>query len=186
MNAQLRRLVLDLGPLLVFFAAFKWGGFFVATGAFMAAITVALVTGWMIERRLSPMPLFTAVLVMIFGGLTLYLQNETFLKVKVTILYVFFAIILLGGLVSGRLFIKYVFAQAFDLTEAGWKKLTLRWGIFCLLLAALNETVWRNFSTDTWVDFKVWGILPLIFLFALAQTPLILRHGQDEKTSAPD
>jgi len=186
MNPQLRRLVLDLGPLLVFFAAFKLGGFFVATGAFMAAIAVALLAGWLIERKLSPMPLFTAVLVMIFGGLTLYLQNETFLKVKVTILYVFFSVILLGGLASGRLFIKYVFAQAFDLTEAGWKQLTLRWGIFCLLLAALNEAVWRNFSTAIWVDFKVWGILPLIFLFALAQTPLILRHGQDAKEDAPD
>lgn len=179
MNPQLRRLVLDLGPLLVFFAAFKLGNFFIATGAFMAAIMAALLLGWLIERKLSPMPLFTAVLVMVFGGLTLYLQNETFLKVKVTILYVFFGVILLGGLASGRLFIKYVFAQAFDLTEAGWRKLTLRWGIFCFALAALNEVVWRHLSTALWVDFKVWVILPLIFVFALAQTPLILRHGQD-------
>jgi intracellular septation protein len=179
MNPQLRRLVLDLGPLLIFFAAFKWGGFFVATGAFMAAIAVTLVAGWWIERKLSPMPVFTALLVMVFGGLTLYLQNETFLKVKVTVLYVFFAVILLGGLATGRLFIKYVFAQAFELDEVGWKKLTLRWGIFFLALAALNEAVWRNLSTDLWVDFKVWVILPLILLFALAQTPLVLRHGQD-------
>jgi intracellular septation protein len=179
MNPQLRRLVLDLGPLLVFFAAFKLGNFFIATGAFMAAIAVSVAAGWWIERKLSPMPLFTAVLVMVFGGLTLYLQDETFLKVKVTILYVFFGVILLGGLATGRLFIKYVFAQAFELTEAGWKKLTLRWGIFCFALAALNEAVWRHYSTDLWVDFKVWVILPLIFLFALAQTPLILRHGQD-------
>lgn len=179
MNPQLRRLVLDLGPLLVFFAAFKWGGFFAATAAFMAAITVSLILGWLVERRLSPMPLFTAALVMVFGGLTLYLQNETFLKVKVTILYAFFGVILLGGLASGRLFIKYVFAQAFDLTEEGWKKLTLRWGIFCLALAALNEAVWRNLSTDLWVDFKVWVILPLVFLFTMAQVPLLLRHGRD-------
>jgi len=179
-NPQLRRLILDLGPLLVFFAAFKLGGFFAATAAFMVAIAVALVLGWMFERRLSPMPLFTAALVMVFGGLTLYLQNETFLKVKVTILYLFFGVILLGGLATGRLFIKYVFAQAFDLTESGWKKLTLRWGLFCLALAALNEAVWRNLSTSLWVDFKVWVILPLVFIFALAQTPLILRHGRDE------
>jgi intracellular septation protein len=180
MNPQLRRLMLDLGPLLVFFAAFKWGDFFVATAAFMAAIAVALLIGWLIERKLSPMPLFTAALVMVFGGLTLYLHNETFLKMKVTVIYLCFGIVLLGGMATGRLFIKYVFAQAFDLTEAGWRKLTLRWGIFFLLLAALNEAVWRNLSTALWVDFKVWVILPLIFVFALAQTPLILRHGQDD------
>ncbi len=180
MNQQLRRLVLDLGPLLVFFIAFRLGGFFAATAAFMVAIGISLVLGWVIERKLSPMPLFTAILVMVFGGLTLYLKNETFLKVKVTILYLFFGVILLGGLATGRLFIKYVFAQAFDLTESGWRKLTLRWGLFCLALAALNEAVWRNLDTALWVDFKVWVILPLVFLFALAQTPLILRHGRDE------
>ena len=108
--------------------------------------------------------------------------SEVFLKVKVTILYAFFGIILLGGLATGRLFIKYVFGHAFDLDEPGWRKLTLRWGIFCLALAALNEGVWRLISTETWVDFKVWGILPLILLFAVAQTPLLLRHAQDEKT----
>jgi intracellular septation protein len=146
----------------------------------MVAITVALAVGYMLERKISPMPLFTAVLVLIFGGLTLYLQSEVFLKVKVTILYAFFGIILLGGLATGRLFIKYVFGHAFDLDEQGWRKLTLRWGIFCFALAALNETVWRLTSTDTWVDFKVWGILPLILLFGVAQTPLLLKHGQEE------
>src|ERR1700761_756661 len=115
MNPQLRRLVLDLGPLLVFFAAFKWGDFFVATAAFMVAILVSLLIGWVIERKLSPMPLFTAILVMIFGGLTLYLHNETFIKVKVTVLYVIFGTTLLAGLRFNRLFIKYVFAEAFDL-----------------------------------------------------------------------
>lgn len=182
MSPQLRRLVLDLGPLLIFFGAFKWGGFFVATAAFMVAISVALAIGYAFERKLSPMPLFTAVLVLIFGGLTLYLQNETFLKVKVTILYAFFGVILLGGLMTGRLFLKYVFAQAFELDETGWKKLTVRWGIFCFALAALNEVVWRQTSTDIWVDFKVWGILPLTLLFTVAQLPLMLRHAQGEKT----
>jgi intracellular septation protein len=182
MNPQLRKLILDLGPLLIFFAAFKWGGFFIATGAFMAAIAVALAIGYAFERKLSPMPLFTAVLVMIFGGLTLYLQSEVFLKVKVTILYGFFGCILLGGLATGRLFIKYVFAEAFELDDAGWKKLTLRWGIFFLALAALNEVIWRQTSTDFWVEFKVWGILPLILIFAVAQTPLLLRHATDDKT----
>ena len=182
MSPQLRRLVLDLGPLLIFFGAFKWGGFFVATAAFMVAISVALAIGYAFERKLSPMPLFTAVLVLIFGGLTLYLQNETFLKVKVTILYAFFGVILLGGLMTGRLFLKYVFAQAFELDETGWKKLTVRWGIFCFALAALNEAVRRQTSTDIWVDFKVWGILPLTLLFTVAQLPLMLRHAHGEKT----
>ena len=126
MNSQVRRLILDLGPLLTFFVAFKLGGFFVATAAFMVAILAALVIGYALERKISPMPLFTAVLVLIFGGLTLYLQSEVFLKVKVTILYAFFGIILLGGLATGRLFIKYVFGHAFDLDEPGWRKLTLR------------------------------------------------------------
>ena len=179
MNPQLRRLLLDLGPLAVLFAGYHLAGIFVATAAFMVAVGVALVLGWLIERKLSPMPIFTAVVVLIFGGLTLYLKNETYLKMKVTVLYLCFGLILLGGLATGRLFIKYVFSQAFDLTEPGWKTLTLRWGIFCLVLAGLNELVWRNVSTGIWLDFKVFGIAPLIFLFTMAQVPLILRHGQD-------
>jgi intracellular septation protein len=122
------------------------------------------------------MPLFTAVLVVVFGGLTLYLKNDTFLKIKPTVLYACIGMLLLGGLIFNRLFIKYVFAQAFDLNEEGWRKLTWRWAVFFLALAGLNEIVWRNFSTAIWVDFKVWAIMPLIFLFALAQTPLVLRH----------
>ena len=180
MNPQIRRLALDLGPLLVFFAAFKYLGIFGATAAFMAAITLALAIGYLVEKKISPMPLFTFVLVMIFGGLTLYLKNDIFIKMKPTVLYGFFGAVLLGGLSVNRLFIKYVFAQAFELDETGWKKLTVRWGIFFLALAAVNETVWRATSTANWVLFKVWGIIPLIFLFALAQTPLLLKHQQHD------
>ena len=176
MNPQIRRLALDLGPLLVFFTAFKFSGIFVATGLFMAAILLALGLSLALEKKLSPMPLFTAVLVLIFGGLTLYLKNEMFIKIKVTVLYGFFAAILIGGLFFKRLFIKYVFAQAFELDESGWRQLTWRWGLFFLLLAVLNELVWRNASTDIWVDFKTFWIIPLIFLFALAQTPLVMKH----------
>jgi intracellular septation protein len=175
-NPQLRRLALDLGPLLIFFAAFKYLGIFGATAAFIVAVLVALGLGYLIEKRLSPIPLFTAVLVVIFGGLTLYLQNEVFIKMKPTVLYGFFGAVLLGGLAFNHLFIKYVFAQAFELDERGWKKLTVRWGLFFLCLAVINETVWRSTSTATWVSFKVWGIIPLIFLFALAQTPLVIKH----------
>ncbi len=176
MNPQIRRLALDLGPLLIFFASFKFFGIYVATGVFMAAVLVALAVGYALERRLSPMPLFTALLVMIFGGLTLYLHNDMFFKMKPTVLYGFFGAVLLGGLRFNRLFIKYVFAQMFELDEAGWRKLTVSWGLFFLALAALNETVWRTTSTDAWVSFKVWIIIPLIFLFALAQTPLVMKH----------
>src|SRR6185437_2401825 len=120
MNPQIRRLLLDLGPLFVFFLAFEFRGIFVATGIFMVAVLIALAVGWHLEKRLSPIPLITAVLVMIFGGLTLYLHNETFIKVKVTILYSIFGITLLAGLPFNHLFIKYVFTEAFDLTEKGW------------------------------------------------------------------
>jgi intracellular septation protein len=176
MNPQIRRLALDLGPLFVFFLAFEFRGIFVATGIFMVAVLVALAVGWHLEKRLSPIPLVTAVLVMIFGGLTLYLKNDVFIKMKPTVLYTIFGGTLLGGLFFNRLFIKYVFTEAFDLTEKGWRGLTWRWGVFFLILAALNEAVWRNTSTATWVSFKVWGIMSMIFLFALAQTPFLLKH----------
>jgi intracellular septation protein len=184
MNAQFRRLALDLGPLIVFFAGFKYLGIFGATAAFMAAVLVALCAGFLLEKRLSPMPLFTAVLVLIFGGLTLYLKNDIFIKMKPTVLYFFFGATLIGGLAFKRLFIKYVFAQAFELDETGWRQLTWRWGIFFLVLACVNELVWRNASTAEWVSFKVWGIIPLIFLFALAQTPFVMKHHiEPEKTA---
>jgi intracellular septation protein len=179
MNPQLRRLALDLGPLILFFAAFQYAGIFAATGIFMVAVLTSLTLGWHLEKKLSPIPLVTAILVVIFGGLTLYLHNDTFIKVKLTVLYVIFGTTLLVGLRFNRIFIKYVFAEAFDLTEKGWRGLTWRWGLFFLSLAALNEAVWRNTSTATWVSFKVWGIMSLIFLFALAQAPFLLKHHAD-------
>lgn len=169
-------MALDLGPLVLFFAAYEFLGIFVATGVFMAAVLVALGIGYAIERRVSPMPVFTAVLVLIFGGLTLYLKNDIFIKMKVTVLYTLFGAILLGGLKFNRLLIKYVLDHAFQLTEEGWRALTWRWGIFFFALAVTNEIVWRNLSTNSWVLFKVWVILPLIFLFALANTPFVLKH----------
>jgi intracellular septation protein len=177
----LQRLGLDLGPLLIFFLTFQLAGIFAATAAFMAAVLLALAVGYAIERRLSPMPLFTAVLVLIFGGLTLYLKNDTFIKMKPTVLYAGFGLTLLGGLLFGRLFVKYVFAAAFELTEEGWRKLTFRWGWFFLALAILNEIVWRSMPTAAWVKFKVFGIIPLIMLFALAQMPLVLKHEVKQK-----
>jgi intracellular septation protein len=180
------KLAVDLGPLIVFFAAFEFFGIYVATGVFMAAVLASLGIGYLRERKLSPMPLFTAVLVVIFGGLTIYLKNDMFIKMKPTVLYAFFGTLLLGGLAFNRLFIKYAFGQAFDLTEEGWRKLTWRWGFFALALAVANEIIWHNFSTAVWVDFKVWGIIPAIFLFGLLQAPLIMKHdiSEDAKKDA--
>ena len=176
MNPQLRKLALDMGPLFIFFVAFEFAGIFFATGIFMIAALTSVALGWHFEKKLSPIPLLTAILVLIAGGLTLYLRNDVFIKMKPTGLYIIFGLTLLGGLRFNRLFIKYVFGEAFDLTEKGWRGLTLRWGIFFLALAAINEAVWRNTSTATWVSFKVWGINGLIFLYALAQTPFLLKH----------
>jgi len=176
MNPQLRKLALDMGPLFIFFIAFEFAGIFFATGIFMIAALTSVALGWHFEKKLSPIPMLTAILVLIAGGLTLYLRNDVFIKMKPTGLYMIFGLTLLGGLRFNRLFIKYVFGEAFDLTEKGWRGLTLRWGLFFLALAAINEAVWRNTSTATWVSFKVWGITGLIFLFALAQTPFLLKH----------
>lgn len=177
----LARVATDLGPLILFFGAFELYGIYAATAVFMAAVFAALGYGYSREGKFLPMPLFTAALVLVFGGLTLYLKNDIFIKMKPTVLYAFFGVLLIGGLRFNRLFIKYVFAQAFELGDEGWRKLTWRWGFFFLALAILNETVWRNFPTAIWVDFKVWGIMPLIFLFAAAQTPLVMRHEHASK-----
>lgn len=186
MNPQIRRLILDFGPLMIFAACYHYFGIYGATAGFMVAVMVALALDYWFDRRLSPIPIFTALIVLIFGGLTLYLKNAIFIKIKPTVIYASFGTILLVGLAYNRLFIKTVFAQAFDLTETGWRQLTWRWGIFFLFLAALNEVVWRNAPEATWVAFKVWVIMPLIFLFALSQTPLVMKHHVEPGNGAPD
>lgn len=170
------KLAIDLGPLLVFFAVNAWYGIFPATAAFMAVIAGALVASRVLLGRISPMPLITAVLVMVFGGLTLYLQDETFIKVKPTVLYVLFAAVLSGGMAVNRMFLQMVMGEAIDLTREGWRILTIRWAVFFLVLAGLNEIVWRNSSTDFWVSFKVFGLLPLTFVFAALQIGLLQKH----------
>ena len=182
----LLRLALDLGPLILFFIANARFDIFVATGTFMVAITIAIAAGVAIERKVSPMPLVTLVLVLVFGGLTLWLENEIFIKMKPTVLYVMFAIVLWGGLFTGRILLKYLLAQSINLPDAAWRTLTQRWVIFFFALALLNEFVWRSFSTDVWVAFKVWGVLPLTFLFVLTQTPFIARHQIEEGADAPE
>jgi intracellular septation protein len=174
------KLVLDLGPLLVFFGANSRFGIFVATGAFMAAIVIALAISYALTRHLPIMPLVTAIVVVVFGGLTLVLHDELFIKVKPTIIYVLFGGVLLGGLAFGKSLLGIVFDSVFHLTEEGWRKLTLRWALFFLALALANEIVWRTQTTNVWVDFKVFGVVPLTFLFAALQYPLLTKYAAPE------
>jgi intracellular septation protein len=169
-------LAINYGPLALFGIAYAVFGYFVATGVLMVTAVAAVAFEYWRERRIAPMPLVTAVLVVVLGGLTLYTGNKTYLKIKPTIAYLFFGIGLLGGAVFNRYFIKYAMEQFLQLSETGWRILTYRWGFFFLGLALLNEIVWRNFSTSVWVAFKIFGAVPLFFLFALAQTPLIMKH----------
>jgi intracellular septation protein len=166
----------DYGPIAVFFLAYVVSGLLWATGALMAATAVALAMSLAFARRVPLMPLITAGVVAVFGGLTLALQDETFIKIKPTIVQVLFAAILLGGLAFGRPLLKPLMGAAWSMDDQGWRKLTFRFGLFFLAMAGLNEAVWRTQSTDVWVSFKVFGILGLTLVFAIAQTPLLRRH----------
>ena len=176
----LLKLVLDLGPLIVFFAANARFGIFVATATFMVTIVAALAVSYALTRHLPIMPLVTAVIVLVFGGLTLVLHDELFIKLKPTIIYVLFGGVLLGGLVFGKLLLGVIFDSVFHLTDEGWRKLTIRWVVFFFALAVLNEIVWRNASTDFWVSFKLFGVVPLTFLFGALQYPLLTKYAAPE------
>jgi intracellular septation protein len=171
------KLALDLGPLLLFFAANSRYGIFTATATFMVAVLAALVVSYAMTRRLPIMPVLTAVIVVVFGGLTLILHDATFIKVKPTIIYGLFGAVLIGGLVFNKPLLGILFDSLFHLTEEGWRKLTLRWAIFFFVLAVLNEIVWRNASTDLWVDFKVFVVVPLTFIFGALQVPLLRKYA---------
>jgi intracellular septation protein len=174
------KLALDIGPLVLFFAANARLGIFAATAVFMAAVLVALAVSYAMTRHIAIMPLVTAVIVLIFGTLTLVLHNDTFIKLKPTIIYLLFGGTLLGGLAFGKMFLGILFDSVFDLTEEGWRKLTWRWVWFFFALAVLNEIVWRNFSTDFWVSFKLFGVVPLTFLFGAAQYPLLMKYHNEK------
>ncbi len=173
----LLKLALDLGPLALFFFANTRYGIFVATATFMVAVLAALAVSFAMTRQLPIMPVVTAVIVVVFGGLTLILHDATFIKVKPTIIYALFGAILIGGLIFKKPLLGVVFDSMFDLTDEGWRKLTLRWAIFFLVLAVLNEIVWRNTSTNVWVDFKVFGVTPLTLIFGALQVPLLKRYA---------
>ncbi len=185
------KLALELGPLGVFFfanARGEWLGekipflgavgepIFIATAMFIAATLLSFAVSLAVTRRLPIMPMISGVVILIFGGLTLWLQDETFIKLKPTIVNSLFGSVLLIGLLFGRSLIGYVFDSVFNLTSEGWRKLTFRWGIFFFVLAVLNEIAWRTLSTDDWITFKVFGVLPITLLFTATQLPLIMRE----------
>jgi intracellular septation protein len=189
------KLALEFGPLAIFFFTNSYGDrwfgvaseqrIFLATGVFIAASLISLALSKALMNHLPRMAIVNAVVVTVFGGLTLALQDELFIKLKPTIVNTLFGCVLLGGLAMGRPLLPYVLESVLKLSDEGWRQLTLRWGLFFFVLAALNEIVWRNFSTDFWVGFKVWGVMPITLAFALAQTPLILKHDLSEREPTP-
>ena len=180
----LGRLMIDLGPLLVFFLVNflapvpDVARIFYATGAFMAAMIVAMMFSYLRYRHISPLLWFSGIMVVILGGVTIWLHNDVFIKMKPTVYYVFIASLLGFGLATGRNLLKMVLGAAYPgLSEQGWKLLTRNWAIFFLVMAVVNELVWRNSTTSFWIGFKLWGFLPATFLFAIANVPMLMKHG---------
>jgi intracellular septation protein len=193
--AGLSRLLIDVGPLIIFFVTNFLAPvpgplrIFVATGAFMAAMIAAMIYSQARYRSISPLLLFSGFMVVVLGGLTIWLHNDTFIKIKPTIYYLFVAGLLAFGLRTGRPFLKMVLGSAYPgLDEEGWRLLTRNWAWFFAGMAVLNEAVWRNSTTDFWIGFKLWGAIPLTFLFAAANVPMLMRHGltKDEAEAAAE
>lgn len=170
------KLVLDIGPLVLFFVVNAKVGIFAATAAFMAAVIVALVVSYVMIRRFPVMTVVSAIIVLVFGGLTIYLHDDSFIKIKPTLIYLLFGVVLAGGLIMKKPLLSVVFDSVFHLTDEGWRILTIRWSAFFFVMAILNEIVWRTQTTDFWVSFKLFGFVPLTFVFALAQLPLMKKH----------
>lgn len=189
LRPQLIKMGLELGPLVTFFIANARADIFVATAWFMGAMAVSLVLTWLILKKIAIMPLVTGVVVLVMGGLTLWLQDDMFIKIKPTITNSLFAAVLLGGLVFGHSLLKYVFGDVYKLREEGWSKLTLNWGLFFVVLAVINEVVWRGANayipddpkaaTDLWVAFKVWGVMPLTVIFSITQVGLLNKYAPE-------
>jgi intracellular septation protein len=204
------KLVLEMGPLVLFFAANKWpalfeplfrpvlpaallsgdkAGIFTATCVLMTSVVAALIVSYVVTRHLPVMPVVTAIAVVLFGSLTLFFDNDLFIKLKPTIVNTIFGAALVGSYVFGKPLLPILLDAVLHLNEAGWRKLTLRWGVFFFVLAGLNEIVWRTQSTDFWVTFKAFGIMPLTIVFALSQVPLILKYeakSPEEAAREPD
>jgi intracellular septation protein len=180
------KFALELGPLALFFIVYSRVGIFAATGILMASVLVTLVVSYAMLRRIPIMPLITAVIVLIFGSLTLVLHDETLIKIKPTALYILFGAALFVGLWLNKPLLKILFDGALHVTDEGWRKLTWRWAFFFLALAVLNEIVWRTQTTDMWVKFKTFGFLPLTLLFALAQAPLMMKYESKDEASSDE
>ncbi|MGE5516923.1 MAG: septation protein A [Bacteroidota bacterium] len=170
----------DFGPLALFMGVFWLKGLLPATAALMAATAVALVLSYVFTRKVALMPLVTAIIVGVFGGLTLWLNDDTFIKLKPTIIYALFALVIGGGLLRGKPAVKVILGEAFQLDDAGWKQLSLRFCLFFIVMALINEVVRRVATIDIWVLWKVPGSIALTFVFMLAQMPLIQRHKVEE------
>lgn len=182
-----RKLLLELGPLVVFFAAFKFGGIFVATGAFMVAMATAMTISWHKDRHIPMMQKVTFVIVMVMGSLTLYLENATFVYMKPTIINGLFATILTVGLLRGRSYLKLVMEAGFPpMHDKGWMLMTRNWALFFAAMALVNEFVWRSYSEDAWVNFKTFGFLPMTLVFAFAQTPIMMKYQIHEEENSED
>ena len=180
------KLVLELGPLVAFFITNWKFGIFPATAVLMVCVIVTLAISWVMTRHLPIMPVVTAVAVVFFGALTFLFHDELFIKLKPTIVNSIFGAVLLGGLAMGKPLLPVVLDSVLRLDEEGWRKLTLRWGLFFFVLAALNEIVWRTQTTDFWVSFKAFGVMPITIAFALLQTPLLLRHEVKDEEQTPE
>ena len=173
---SLYKLLIDIGPLAVFFIFYTRSGLQASILPFMLATVISVIFSYILEKKIPIMPTVGAGIVLIFGGLTIYFDNDVFFKMKPTIINVLFAVILYVGILMNKPFLKYLLGAALKLEEAGWKILTQRWIGFFIALAVLNEIVWRTQSTDVWVNFKVFGILPITFIFTMTQFPLIKKY----------
>jgi intracellular septation protein len=175
----------DYGPLAVFFAAYVTLGLMAATAALVVASLIALALAWLMERRVPLVPLVTTVIVVIFGGLTLWLQDETFIKMKPTIVQLLFAAILLVSVLVRRPVLKSLLGPMMPpMSDAAWRQFSLRYALFFVVMAGLNELVWRTQSTDFWVTFKVFGLSGLTFLFILSQIPFVGRQARRAEAEA--
>ena len=178
---SIAKLLIDIGPLAVFFIFYTRSGLQEAILPLMIATVIAVLVSYVLEKKIPIMPTLGAGIVLIFGGLTIYFNDETFIKMKPTIINAVFAIILYGGIIFKKPLLKYLLGAALKLEEEGWKILTQRWIAFFIALAVLNEVVWRTQTTDLWVNFKVFGILPITFIFTMSQFPLIKKYQIQEE-----
>jgi len=176
------KLCVELGPLVLFFVVFSNWGIYAATGVFMVTSVLSLAYAWVTEHRIPPMPLVTAVIVLVLGGLTLWLHNDTFIKLKLTLINGLFGLVLAVGLALRKPLVKHLFGDALQLADEGWRRMTWLWMAYFFFIAGLNEVVWRNTTLETWVRFKTFAlpILSLLFLFG-ALGPLIARYDLSPK-----